>query len=155
LSFALDGRRLASASEDHTALVWDATHYLPHRQIGMQLSQEELHTLWVDLSDADAAKAYRAMNALAARPEKALLLMEVRLQQAQPPSPDRMAQLIADLDNAEFAVRNEAIKRLGDLESFAETAMRKALDGKPSVEARRHLERLLARLKTPTAGRLR
>ena len=33
--------------------------------------------------------------------------------------------------------------------------MRKALDGKPSVEARRHLERLLARLKTPTAGRLR
>jgi hypothetical protein len=83
------------------------------------------------------------------------------LKQALPPVPapdaDKVSRRIADLDDRRFAVRDRAMRELEKLGELATPALRQALDGRPSVEKRQRLERLLARQGrwTPTWARLR
>jgi hypothetical protein len=114
-----------------------------------------LNQFWSDLAGADAAKAYRAMVSLAAHPAQAVPLLKARMRPAPPPAPERVARLIADLDHDEFAVRDGAFRELQDLEQTIEPALHKALEGHPSLETSRQLERLLGRLEGLTPGRLR
>src|SRR5439155_8384254 len=71
----------------------------------------------------------------------------------------RLARLITDLDSGRFAVRERAARELEGLGSAAEPALRKALAGRPSVEARNRMAKLLeqeARQRSsPTPDRLR
>jgi hypothetical protein len=154
VAFAPDGKRVASASWDNTALVWDASERALAAPAG-DLSPEELNQLWADLADADAAKAYRAMASLAAHPAQAVPLLKARLRPAPPLASERVARLIADLDHDEFVVRDRAFRELQDLEQAIGPALHKALEGQPSLETSRQLERLLGRLKGLTPGRLR
>jgi hypothetical protein len=66
------------------------------------------------------------------------------------PSPERLAQLLANLDSDEFATREQATKEMEALGDTAEPALRTALEKSPSAEARRRIDRLLARLPTRT-----
>jgi hypothetical protein len=68
----------------------------------------------------------------------------------------RLAQLLADLESKRFAVRQKAARELEKLGAAAESALRQALAGNPSLETRRRLEKLVDQLdfaKTP--GQLR
>ncbi len=56
--------------------------------------------------------------------------------------PKRLAKLIADLDNDDFALREQATKDLRNLGRFILPALRKALEGKPGIEGKRRLEEL-------------
>lgn len=155
VAFAPNGKRVASASRDNTALIWDASkRTLPAPAAGA-LSPEELNQLWSDLADVDAAKAYRAMASLAAHPAQAVPLMKTRLRSAPPPASGRVTRLIADLDDDEFAVRDRAFRELRDLEEAIEPALRRALEGQPSLETSRQLKALLGRLAGLTPRRLR
>src|SRR5262249_39603972 len=58
--------------------------------------------------------------------------------------PQRIRTRIADLDSEQFAVRAAALKELEEAVDQAEPELRQALEAKPSVEVRKHLERLLA-----------
>ena len=60
-----------------------------------------------------------------------------------------MQQLIADLDSAQFAVREEASRELEKLGEPVEPALRQALRSRPTLETRRRLERLLEKLDAP------
>jgi hypothetical protein len=51
--------------------------------------------------------------------------------------------LIADLDNKDFAVRDQAMRLLEKFGEAAEPALRKTLAGNTTLEARQRLERLL------------
>src|SRR5262249_25875780 len=64
-----------------------------------------------------------------------------QLRPAEAPDPKHLARLIADLDADDFAVREKATRELGELGALARPAVRQALAGKPSVEARGRLER--------------
>jgi WD40 repeat protein len=148
LSLSADGRLLATASRDHTALVWDLTGLT---ELGQRRpSPADLERLWTGLADADAGRAYRALQELTAAPEQALPFLKSKLHPAGPPvPPGRLEKLIKDLDSNRFAVRAKVMAELEKLGELAEEALLKARDNRPSLEMHRRLERLLAKLDRP------
>jgi WD40 repeat protein len=146
LGFSPDGRLLLSGLGDSTVLVWD----VGARDLGRaKLGPEGLAKAWADLAGADAARAFRARGALACAPEEAVALLKGRLKRAAPADAALLKKLLADLGSERCAVRDKAqaaLERVGDL---AEGALRQALAKAPSLEVRRRLEGLLARLQRP------
>jgi HEAT repeat protein len=71
-------------------------------------------------------------------------LLNDRLRPAQPPDPERLRRLLADLDSDEFDVREAAARGLAELGEQAAPALRKSREAAPSAEVRRRLEGLLA-----------
>jgi WD40 repeat protein len=132
VAYAADGRRLVSASEDTTALVWD----LGPAAAG---TPAERDAPWDDLTGADAARAYRAVRLLAASPA----FFRDRLRPVAPADEARVARLIAELDGDDFAAREKAAAELERLGETATPAVRKALAKQPSAEVRRRLDALL------------
>jgi hypothetical protein len=66
---------------------------------------------------------------------------------------------VADLDNERFETRSQATEQLEKLRELAEPILRDALRGKPPLERRRRIERLLEKVatarETPPPDRLR
>lgn len=154
LAYSPDGSLLASGSTDHTALVWDVLGRHAAGRKKADLSPADADRLWADLADADARRAYPALQTLLAAGEPAVALLQARLHAVAAPDADKVALLIADLENERFAARENATKELRELGDVAEASLRKALDGKPSPEKRRRVEDLLARLDAARAPAL-
>jgi hypothetical protein len=165
LSFAPDGRRLASGSYDTTILVWDVTGRLQGgrlRPLAESRSDSELEKLWADLASDDAKRAGRALWTMVAAPDRAVpyprehLREHLRASAAVKAQMLELPQLLRDLDDHAFAVRTKAKKELARLGVAAEPALRQALAKSPSVEMRRSLEELLktveAERQTPLSG---
>jgi WD40 repeat protein len=150
LAFSPDGGRLVSGLEDSTLLVWDVTR--PDAGKPGPADPAVLNRAWADLA-GDAKKAFAARNALADWPVETVALLRGRLQPIRPTDPAELRRLLADLDSDTFAVREKAQARLRGLEESAADALREALRRKPSLEARRRLEALLARLRGPIPDR--
>jgi RNA polymerase sigma factor (sigma-70 family) len=148
--FSADGKTMVTSAEDKTVKLWDLA---PRpRQPAGELTAQDLAGLWDDLASDDAARAYTAVGKLTAVPDQAVALLRQRLQPA--PAGDaaqqkKVAQLVAQLDDNDFAVREKASEELEKLGAVAEPELRKALEGEPSVEVRRRAERLLEMLKRP------
>jgi WD40 repeat protein len=155
LSFSPAARRLASAGCDTTALVWDVTGVSGHGK--GRPSAAELRAAWEDLAGRNAARAYRGVALLAASPAQAVPFLRARLRPVPRGEGRRIARLVADLDSEEFGVREQAARELAALREAAEPTLRRTLGGKPPLEQRRRIERLLARLsdRTLTPGELR
>jgi hypothetical protein len=62
------------------------------------------------------------------------------------PSAQAIASHIKDLDSKQFEVRDRARAALEKLGELAEPALRQVLEGNPSLETRRRVERLLEEL---------
>jgi hypothetical protein len=156
LCFSRDGRLLATNGGDRTVLIWDLTGICPDgRWSARDSSTEELERLWTDLQDDDGAKGYRAMWSLAAA-KQAPVFLAARVRPAEAAG-ERLAKLIADLDDGRYATREKAsleLKKMGDL---ALTAARQALESGPSLEAKQRLERIIAYASalTPSGPQLR
>jgi hypothetical protein len=136
VAFAPNGRRLASGSDDGTALVWQV--FDPGRP---DPTEAELAAWWDDLA-GEPAKAHQAVGALAAAPSMAMFLAK-RLRPVEAPDEQRLTRLIADLDGERFQDREAATRELERLHELAGPALRKALAAQPSAEARRRIEGLL------------
>jgi RNA polymerase sigma factor (sigma-70 family) len=154
LAFSPDGRRLVSASLDTTALVWDVARYTRRERAPVRLSADKLRSAWEDLG-GDAGKAYRAAGALAA--EQGVAFLAERVRPAVAPDAKRVAKLLAALADERFEVREQASRELEGVGSLAESALRQALAGRPSVEAKRRLTALLEKSTgaTPTPEEVR
>jgi hypothetical protein len=142
LVFSADGSRLASGSRDTTVLTWDVSNS-SDKPSAVKLTAKELEALWADLTEADAAKAYRAIQALVTAPEQSVPFLGKHVRPGEAPDPKRLARLIADLDADEFAVRDNATTELEKLGPLARPALREVLAGRPSVEVRQRVNRLL------------
>jgi WD40 repeat protein len=143
LAFAPDGKRLASAADDTTVLVWDLSS--AGRGHG---DPKDLPRLWADLAEADAAKAYHSMWAMALLPKESIAFLRRQLRPVTPADSKLTARLIVELGSKDFAVRDRATRQLTDLSEPAGDALRKALAGNPTLEVRRRLEKLLESLET-------
>jgi WD40 repeat protein len=145
LAFSADGRRLASGSDDTTVLVWDVAGLRPAR--AAVAAPRDLEPLWADLGGDDVARAYRALQALAVVPERAVPFLAARLQPATARvDAKRLARLLADLDSGQFRVRAKAAAELEALGETAEPALERALEGEAALEKRRRLQQLLGKV---------
>jgi RNA polymerase sigma factor (sigma-70 family) len=149
LAFAPDGKTLASGNWDTTCLVWDVSGLREKGELAADLGPKQLEALWIDLASDDAARAYRVIHTLAAAPQQSVQFLAGRVQPRQPVTDERIAQLIAELDNERFETREKAAAELAGLERRAEPLLRKTLDGDPSPEVRRRIESLLNKLQGP------
>jgi WD40 repeat protein len=143
LTFSPDGRRLVSSLGDTTLLVWEVAAVQPSGLAGADLARA-----WADLG-GDARKALAARGTLAMSPEQAVPLLKEHMRPAQPADAGRLQRLIADLNSPRFNERDAARKELEELGDLATAALRRALAGKPTLEARRRIEALLARQREP------
>jgi hypothetical protein len=146
---------LVSASAGGTLLVWDLTGRLKEGRLPpLALQPKELEQEWEALASEDAARAQGAVWTLVAS-EQALPFLEKRLQPARHVTPEHLKQLIANLDDDSFDVREKAAGELAEAGEVAAMALNKALASMPSPEARVRIMRLLAQVETPMPPRER
>jgi hypothetical protein len=145
VAFSPDGRRLACANWDSTVLIWPVPTVPREKR---KLSDADLSQLWIDLGCDDAEKADRALWTLVAAPEQSVPFMKDKFPPVRrdPKRAAKLAALISDLDSDDFEVREKAGAELGKFGVMAESAMRKALESKPSLEAGRRIRALLEQL---------
>ena len=146
LAFAPDGRRLASASLDTTILIWDVPQLPKEKSRTTPLTQKELEAAWSDLASADAALAYRNLRTLQSTPEQTVPFLAEHLRPKPLLDAERLKRLLVQLDSEEYAQRERATEDLRKLGWAAESALRKALADKPSLEARKRIQSLLDRM---------
>jgi WD40 repeat protein len=170
--FSPDGRTLATGGRDRTVRLYEVASREdrgtlsaetaadnagtadldPRRPVS--LKTEELESLWKDLA-AGGRRSYRAVWKLAAAKEAPGFLAKrvSLLKPGEAVTPEQVTQLIAQLDDADFDVREKATVELERLGAAVEKALQKALQNSPSAEARRRMEALLAKVKDPLSRR--
>jgi RNA polymerase sigma factor (sigma-70 family) len=146
LAFAPDGRSLVSGSFDSTALVWDLTGKELARKQGGSLTGAELEARWSALGAASAENAYQAVLSLANVPKQAVPLLRMRLAGEARPNDRLIARWLEELDAEKFTVRERASRELATLGKNIEADLRRAREATQSLEARRRLDDLLAKL---------
>jgi WD40 repeat protein len=159
LAFSADGKILASGGWDTSVLLWDVSAITRREKpAAVALSPRELERLWADLAGKDATQAYQALKRLAGAPSQAVEFLRQRLGPVPVVDSEQIARLIAYLDHEEYARREKAARELERWGELAEPDLRKALERPLSLEVRRRVERLVARLEAdrldPPAARL-
>jgi WD40 repeat protein len=148
LDFSPDGSRLISGSDDNTALIWDLTGIALEGTPSKTLTPTELTKQWDELADADASKAWRAGWRLTADPAASVAFLQNHVHPAEV-DVVQIAKLLAALDDDAFEGRETASRELAKLGEIAVPAVRRALEAKPSPEARHRLEELVNKLDGP------
>jgi RNA polymerase sigma factor (sigma-70 family) len=117
------------------------------KQPARPLTAKELEVAWADLAGAGGFKVRQEIWQLVRAHQQTIPFLRERLQPAKAGvDAERVARLIADLNNERFKVRDQASKELEKLGEAAEPALRRAARGKPPVETLKRLERLLGKL---------
>jgi WD40 repeat protein len=157
MAFAPDGRGFLTGGSDSTVLVWDVAAMLPAQLAApKKLTPAECNALWEDLAGNDAHKAYHAIMTLTAGGQDSVTFLQDHLRPAAFLPPSQLEPLVADLDNPQYAVRAKAMAVLSTQGERAALALRQALKEGMSLEMRRRVELLLAKLEsfTPPAPQL-
>ena len=112
--------------------------------------------IWTNLDTGNAAEAFERMCDLRNVPKETVALLDKQLRTVEPVKATVLHSLVHDLDDEDFKVRDRASRRLKELGEIAEPVLSKALEGKPSAEARKRIKELLDTLDgSPTGERLR
>jgi WD40 repeat protein len=143
VGFVPGGNTLISVGRDNRVLTWPTAgpfrDWLPRRG---GLPERALEALGDDLSSDDPVMRYAAVRNLAAAPAQALAFLRTRLRPVPVVDPQRITQLVADLEKDDLGDRKRAageLRRLGDL---ALPALRQAEQRSHGMVLRRLLEML-------------
>jgi WD domain, G-beta repeat len=147
LSFSPDGKRLLSGGDDTTMFVWDVARYTDRNALkSAPLDPGTAARLWNDLGADVASKGYAGVARLLRSPTEAAALLRQQMRPVPPLQLKEISRWIADLDNKRYAEREQAMARLQGLGDQAMPALDHVLAGKPTLEVRRRVELLLARM---------
>jgi RNA polymerase sigma factor (sigma-70 family) len=155
LAFLPDGKALATGMLDSTVLIWDLSAIA--KDAAPDLDAKTLTTLWSELSE-EAPKAYHAIWTLGDSPSQAMPFLKERLkpaEEAEEVDPKQIQRLLTNLDSDEFTTREAAEKELAKLGERIHPALRKVLEGQPSVEVRHRLKAILEEPAVPSGETLR
>ena len=150
VAFSPDRKTLASASADHSVLIWQLP---PPKQAPADesLTDAQLHAWWDELADPDVRKIRQAAANLVRNPVRAVGLLRGKLFPATQPDETKVADLIRNLESADFKLRNDSHRKLSEMGDAAEPALKKAIDPKANDERQRRISQLLARLDSSTS----
>jgi WD40 repeat protein len=155
VAFSPDGGRLVVGCSDTTAVVWDLSSAHRRAAPAGPLTAKERDVLWDDLAGDDAAKAYAAIDRLAAHPDDATALLRERLRPALGFPQDKFKRLLAALDADDFDAREAASRQLAESEELLEATLRAALEGDLTAEQRSRIVGILKAAAGPSADTLR
>jgi WD40 repeat protein len=140
VAFSPNGHRLASGSADTTVLIWDLTQL----DAGAAVPDERvLARLWTDLGSSDPKVVYAAVCLGAAGGEATVTRLKAELKPSAAPDAQKVAGLVRQLGDEEFAVREGASKDLVGLGPGATTMLSAARNSSESPEVRGRLDRVL------------
>jgi WD40 repeat protein len=139
-----DGRILVTAGGDGIIYIWDL--FGRHGPAPKPPTAGELTAHWDLLASQDGGKAFGSVCVLARVPEQFVSFARDRLKPVVPADAQRIARLVADLDAADFTVREKASAELEKMGDLAADALHKVLEGKPALEQQQRVERLLEKI---------
>jgi hypothetical protein len=146
-ALAVDAHSVAIVGANNMTLVREVGARAASEQVlGLAPAPKDLEEAWADLAAPDAAKAYRAVAALAGRRGEAVAYLKQRLQPAVAAAPAEVAKLVRELDSKVYATREKAMRELVRLHADAESALKASLQDLP-LEARRRALQLLDRIR--------
>lgn len=99
--------------------------------------------LWTALGNEDAGRAFQAVRDLSLRPQQAVPLFRKRLKPVPVVEKKYVSQLLAKLEADDFKTREQATEELEKVGEQAVPVLKKALAGRPSLESRKRMERLI------------
>ncbi len=127
-----DGSRIVTASGYGQAYLWDAR------------IKAAGHEGWTELKCDNPTTAYRAMNALAANKDAVAVMRDAVAALPELPALNT-EQLIEQLNDPAFSVRENASKTLRNSGRRVERALVKALEGELSAESHDRISKILAK----------
>jgi WD40 repeat protein len=142
LLFGPDNQFVIVDEGDDSLLVWDLKEFVRKRR-PLHLSDTELGALWTDLATPDAVRAGRAVGQLIRSPAKVVELLKARLVPDDGKVSKRIDQLLVNLDDDSFDVREAASKDLEALGTEARPSLLGMRDSTTSIEVRRRVQDLL------------
>lgn len=153
VAFSPDCKLLASGSSDTSILIWDVMALTEDRLLPKAtLAQQDLEKLWTDLLVEDPPVAQRSMWMLIAAPQQTVPFLREHLRSLSLSEP-WLKQLIADLDDERFEVRERATLALKGMGPMVEPRLRQVLENGPSAEVRRRVEEILENVRFPEGRR--
>jgi WD40 repeat protein len=144
----LDEKRFYSGGRDTTILLWSTDAESPPSAIPPAPRPGTIESLWADLGQQDAAVAYRAMLAMLARSGETVDCLAKKLTPTARPVDTVLADLVSQLDNDDFAVRQRASRRLEQLDEFALPSLAAAAQDSVHPEIAKRASDLLQNLKS-------
>jgi hypothetical protein len=140
LAMTPDGSAVATGHSEGIVWLWDLG---PARKaLTVTDGPANAETCWADLAAESPRVAYAAIERLAASPELALPMLRHRLAPVKIES-QWLAARVAELDSAEFAVRQVAQQALISVADAVQVELAKELARTDSVEVRSWLRRVL------------
>jgi hypothetical protein len=127
-------------------MVWDLTGRFGASKGNTAIPLAELDRRWTVLASTDAAKAFDVVQQWIAAPRQSVPYLTAKIRRVEPVDSRLLAALLADLENADFALREKATAKLEDLGEKALGACRQALVGEISLELRRRLETIVEKI---------
>jgi hypothetical protein len=112
-----------------------------------KLTEQQLQSAWNDLASTKPANVFFAVWRLAACPEQSVPWIRAKVSPAKQPDPQRLLQLLSELGDRSFRIREKATRELEEKDKAAKPSIRSALERQPSAEARLRMGRLLERLR--------
>jgi hypothetical protein len=150
--FTADSKRIVTASDDCTLLVWDVAGEAAKAKVAPAPTAKEVQAAWDDLALADAEKAFKAVRTMAAAPAESVPLIQRGLWPAAVIDDETVKRLLTDLDAKQFEDRERATRELKALGDRAERPLRDFLAGTTSAEARRRVEHILEAFDRPVSS---
>jgi len=147
LAFSPTGLYLAAASSDSVIRVWRSSNLYAR---GAGKADLDLEAVWMNLSSSDSALAYESIGLLVNRPEKSLPFLRERVQAQKATTAQRINQLLLELGDEHFVIRNRATEMLKELADEAQADLEQARKQTDSPEVSRRITMILDSMNSPS-----